>query len=136
MTRIRVLFIEDEAKLVEDLPVALGREGFDIVGTTDVEDAQRLFMSSDFDVVLTDIAMPPGKDMDSSTVAYGRETGIVLSERLHAAKPKVPIIALTVIRDEKLIVKMRRSGVVRVLNKPEDVEAIIRALRDVTSGSR
>ena len=115
MTKIRVLFVEDEKDLVDDLPVVLGHLGFDVIGTSDLQEAQRLFKEMSFDVVLTDVAMPPSADMDIKGVAYGRESGIELARRFHEEKPTVPIVALTVMRDTNMLKRMREAGIVKVV---------------------
>ncbi len=130
--RKRVLFIEDEEELVRDLPPILEEKGFDVTATTDVAEGLRFFAESDFDVVLTDIAMPPASDMDSKALAYGRETGIEIARRLREAKPQIPIVALTVIRDEQIVSRMRKAGIRYILNKPQEFQRIVEALRKVT----
>ena len=128
----RILFIDDESELVEDLPVVLKEEGFEVVATTDVAEAIKLFKESEFDIVLTDIAMPPSPDMDAREVEYGRETGVAIAAKIHRLKPSVHIVALTVIRDPEIVTRMRQAGIQEILNKPVEVEAIIEVLRRVT----
>ena len=131
MSKIRVLFIEDEIEFVKDLSAILGAEGFEVAATTDIAEAMRLFASQDFDVVLTDIAMPPGKDMDEKAVMYGRETGIEVIKRIRALKPHVPIVVLTVIRDQEIVSSIRKAGVRQILHKPQEVKQIVEALKKV-----
>ena len=133
MKKIRVLFVEDEKELVADLPVVLSGEGFEVVGTTSITEALCLFQDSVFDVVLTDIAMPPSEDMDGKSVAYGRETGIEVVRRMQRAKPDVPIVALTVIRDSDIISRMKKVGIMRILNKPTEIGKIAHALKEVAA---
>ena len=132
MRKPRVLYIDDETEMVADLPAVLADRGFDIVGETDLERAQKLFSDSSFDVVLTDIAMPPSKDIDGKAVEYGRTTGIELVRRFHKLKPSVPIVALTVIREERLQMEMFKAGIKKILHKPQDVDPIVRTLKSVT----
>ena len=131
MKNVRLLFIDDEEELVEDFSIVLGGMGFDVVSTTDVAEAIKLFQESTFDVVLTDIAMPPSEDMEAESVAFWRETGIALARQLHEAQPSIPIVALTVIRDEKIMESMRNAGIEYILHKPQDPEPIARTLRTV-----
>lgn len=127
--RKRVLFIEDEEELVRDLPPILESKGFEVTATTDIREALRLFAESDFDVVLTDIAMPPASDMNSKALAYGRETGIEVARRLREAKPQIPIVALTVIRDPKIVSRMRKAGIRYILQKPQELQRIVETLQ-------
>ena len=129
MIKKRVLFIEDEKEFAKDLPVILEGKGFEVMAATDVAEARRLFADSDFDVVLTDIAMPPSADMDGRAVAYGRETGIRLAQQMREAKPEIPIVALTVIRDPQIVSRMRKVGIRQILHKPQEVQQIVEALQ-------
>ncbi|MFZ0034589.1 MAG: response regulator [Sedimentisphaerales bacterium] len=132
MERKRVLFIEDEEELVRDLPPILKSKGFEVTATTDVAEALRLFAESDFDVVLTDIAMPPAPDMDGKALAYGRETGVEVARRLHAIRTDIPIVALTVIRDQQIVSRMRKAGIRDILHKPQELQRIVETLERVT----
>jgi len=126
--RKRVLFIEDEEELVRDLPPILESKGFEVTATTDVAEALRLFAESDFDLVFTDIAMPPSAGINGKSVAYGREMGIKVAEQMHVAKPNVPIVALTVIRDPVIVSRMRKVGIRYILNKPQELQRIVETL--------
>jgi len=130
--RKRILFIEDEKELVRDLPPLLESKGFEVMATTDAAEALHLFDELDFDVVLTDIAMPPSADINGKSVAYGRETGVVVAQRLHETKPDVPIIALTVIRDPQIVSRMRKAGIRYILHKPQELQRIVETLEKVT----
>ncbi len=124
-----ILFIEDEEELVRDLPPILESKGFEVMATTDIAEALRLFAESDFDVVLTDIAMPPAEDMNGKALAYGRETGIEVARRLRGIRPNIPIVALTVIRNPEIISRMRKAGIRHILNKPQELQCIIETLQ-------
>lgn len=131
MNKIQVLFVEDELEFVKDLPVVLKNKGFEVIATTDSAEALEFFARQDFDVVLTDIAMPPGKDMDEKAVAYGRETGIEVIKRMRILKPHVPIVVLTVIRDQEIISRIRKAGARYILHKPQETQQIVEVLQRV-----
>jgi len=126
--RKRVLFIEDEEELVRDLPPILESKGFEVTVTTDVAEALKIFAELDFDVVLIDIAMPPASDMNAKALGYGRETGIEVARRLRDMRPDIPIVALTVIRDEQIVSRMRKAGIRYILHKPQELQCIVETL--------
>lgn len=72
----KVLFLEDERYLVQDLPRLLKSKGLNMIGTTSITEALELFAKEKFDAVLLDIMMPPAEDMDAEALDYGRETGV------------------------------------------------------------
>jgi two-component system NtrC family response regulator len=129
VTKINVLFIDDEKKLVENAAPVLEAKGFEVLATTDIAKAIDAFANKNFDIVLVDIAMPPTSDMDAKALSYGRETGIEVIRRLRAIKSNVPIVVLTVIRDTAILSRIREAGVSQILNKPEEPERIADVLK-------
>ena len=129
----RVLFLEDEEILVEDLPILLGEEGFDVSSTVSVTDALKWFGEQDFDAVLLDIMMRPAEDMDAARLNHGRRTGIEVARRMKAIRPDVPIVAFTALKDPEVLVQVRNAGAIRIIAKPAELEHIAQVLREVIS---
>jgi len=127
----RVLFLEDEEILVEDLPILLKEKGLEVKSTTSIAQALKWLAQEEFDTVLLDIMMPPEEGMDAEKLDYGRETGVEVARRMKAIKPEVPIVAFTVVRDPRIRAAMRDAGITTVLNKPQELEQIADALRQV-----
>ena len=129
----RILFIEDEIDMVEDLPPVLRQWNLDLKATRSIEDALSWFSEESFDAVLLDMGMPPSKSIDPQKVEYGRETGIEVARRMKELKPNVPIISLTVINDPEIKVRMKEVGICRIINKPSDsfpiADAIINEIK-------
>jgi two-component system capsular synthesis sensor histidine kinase RcsC len=133
---VRVLFLEDEKVLVEDLPILLKEEGFSVMSTVSIADALKWFGEVDFDVVLLDIMMRPAEDMDAERVNHGRRTGIEVARQMRATKPDVPIVAFTVVSDLEVLAQIREAGVIRIIKKPAELDRITRVLREVVSAER
>jgi CheY-like chemotaxis protein len=114
----RVLYLEDEEILVEDVPILLQEQGLKVKSTASIEEALEWFAAEDFDVVLLDIMMTPSDDMDDEQVDYGRETGVEVARKMKAVKPGVPIVAFTILRDPEIHARMRDAGVAEIVNKP------------------
>ena len=132
----RILFLEDEEDLVEDLPRLYKQRGIEIVGTISIPDALRLLKEEHFDAVLLDIIMPPTEDMDAERVDYGRRTGVEVVRRMKKIKPHIPIVALTVITDPEIRTEIYKAGVKTIINKPADPERIYEELQRVLKQSR
>jgi CheY-like chemotaxis protein len=120
----RILLLEDEEILVENIPLLLKERGLEVVGITSIDRALELLGREDFDMVLLDIMMPPTEDMDAEKVDYGRETGVEVARRMKAVKPDVPIIAFTVLTDPQIQAEMREAGIIEVINKPVEPDQI------------
>jgi CheY-like chemotaxis protein len=128
-----VLYIEDERVMVDVLPVALEPYGLHVVATASIDEGCRWFEERDVDAVLLDIGMPPGPGMDPNHVRFGRETGVEVARQLHAKKPRIPIIALTVVYDAAIKARMREAGTCEIINKPAEpsyiAETIIKIIK-------
>ncbi len=127
----RVLFLEDEEILVEDLPILLREKDLEVIGTTSIAQALEWFAEEDFDVVLLDIMMTPAEDMDPEKLDYGRETGVEVAQRMKSIKPDVPIVAFTVLTDPQILTEILKAGVVRIINKPSEPDQVADGLWEV-----
>lgn len=129
----KILFLEDEPALVETLPSVIGNKynSLQIIGTTSVSDALDKVVNEEFDAILLDISMPPTADMDLNGVEHGRLTGIEVANRIKRLKPNMPIVALTVVTELRILSKMRDAGIVEVINKPAEIDAIVQMLNRV-----
>ena len=96
----RVLFLEDEDILVENIPILMKEAGLHVVGTTSIEEALALLKEEEFDAVLLDIMMTPTGDMDEEAVDYGRETGVEVARQMSQIKPETPIVGFTVVTED------------------------------------
>ena len=130
----RVLFLEDEEILVEDLPILLKEEGMTVESTTFIAKALEWLRERDYDVVLLDIMMRPAENMDAKQVNHGRGTGIEVARRMKAIKQDVPIVAFTVLKDPEILAQIREAGVVTIISKPAELDHIAGVLWQVIRG--
>jgi len=125
---IKVLFLDDEKSLVDSLPLLLRQKGLEVSATHLVDQALEWFSEESFDVVLLDIMMPPAKDMDIEQTAFGRETGVEVARRMKDVRPDVQIVAFTVLTDPEIRKRIRKAGIVEILNKPAELSQIVDVL--------
>jgi CheY-like chemotaxis protein len=78
----RILYVEDDADLRDDVIAILARAGFKIVGASNGREALELCLHSPPDLVITDLVMP---EMD----------GIELIRSLRKIMPELPVIAVS-----------------------------------------
>src|SRR5947209_2929910 len=113
----RVLVIEDEPGIVDFLERGLAAEGFEVSSAADGPSGLERTLSADVELVVLDMMLP------------GRSGLEVLAE-LHAAKPTLPVIALTALGEVDDRVAGLDAGAADYLTKPfslSELSARIRA---------
>jgi len=111
MSEGRVLIVDDEPDMVENITRVLRRAGFRCVGTTDPARALALLESEAPDVLLTDLKMP---DMD----------GLELLRRAHAVDPGLPVVVVTAFATIASAVEAVRQGAFDYLPKNFSVDQL------------
>ena len=129
--RKRILFIEDEEFLLDELRTAL--TDYDVTPASSALSGMELIQSGDFDAILLDIMMKPLADMDPEHVAYGRSTGVELCRRIKELKPELPVVILSVVRDPGILERIKEAGADRIINKPASSSQVSSALEEVLS---
>jgi len=119
----RVLVVDDEAAIRKVVHDALAKAGHHVETAVDGEEAQALFASGEFDLVITDLNMP-------------RVNGLELVRRIRTESP-VPILVLTVRQEEREKVRLLDAGADDYVTKPfgtAELVARARALLRRTEG--
>ena len=121
----RILVVDDHAlvrrgliELLQSLPV--GAE-FGEAGTG--ADALTMALSESWDVVLLDLALPDRHGLD------------VLRE-LHTAKPKLPVLILTMFPEDQLALRVLELGAAGYLTKESAPEELLLAIERVVAGHK
>ena len=117
-----ILFVDDEAILVEMGQDMLSNLGYSVTAITDSTEALETFRDQPyrFDLVLTDMTMP-------------KMTGLGLAKELQRIRPEIPIILSTGFNDLIDDKNASQLGITQVLMKPfsfSDLAAIIRKILD------
>ncbi|MCZ6607164.1 MAG: PAS domain-containing protein [Alphaproteobacteria bacterium] len=119
----RVLVVDDEEVIAEELAEYLGRKGYDVATAGSGLEALELHRSRPADIVITDLLMP---EMD----------GNELIRRLHRTDPDLPIMVVTghtTFGEEKESVT---EGASLVLKKPISLRELSDALSDMVRYQR
>ncbi|SPE50624.1 Histidine kinase (fragment) [Verrucomicrobia bacterium] len=111
----RILIVEDETALREALKVLLGCDGHQIVEARDGKEACLLFTPGDFDLVITDYAMPA-------------MNGDELARTLKCLVPTLPIIMITAYAR---LLCTKENPVDAILEKPFTISALRRIVAAV-----
>ncbi len=123
-TKGRILFVDDEKALVDIGKEMLEGMGFEVVTRTSSIEALEAFRyrADDFDLVITDQAMP-------------NMTGLELAKEMLAIRPGIPVILCTGFSEAVSYERIREIGIGDFIMKPilrqEMMEAIGRLLGEV-----
>ncbi|WP_221031684.1 ATP-binding response regulator [Actomonas aquatica] len=117
---IRILVVEDEAILAEDLRESLERQSYKVIETVDnAEDARRVVQESKPDLIMMDIHLAGSED-GISTAASIRQ--------LH----DIPIIFLTAHSDQATLDRAKRTSPYGYLVKPFEDQELRAAIETAT----
>ena len=98
-TRLRVLLVDDDAKMVRLVQSILDDDGFDVVGLTNPLEVMDHLDVIDPHVVVLDKVMP-------------ERDGLDLAEDIREARPTQPIVIFSSLFDRRLSQETRRLGYV------------------------
>ncbi|MGO9022335.1 MAG: PAS domain S-box protein [Syntrophobacteraceae bacterium] len=116
----RILFIDDEAPLVELWDASLKRLGYKIMTATNGMQALEFFQTHPdaFDLVMTDYTMP-------------KMTGIEVAEQMMRTRPNIPVVLCTGRMESTLEERARKIGIRSFLTKPLELHNAARVIREV-----
>jgi DNA-binding NtrC family response regulator len=113
----RILVVDDEPRYCRILEIMLRTGGYDVVSTTESDQATRLMESGDFDLVISDLRMP-------------RHNGADLLRQRNLVAPEVPFIVMTAFGTIESAVQMIRDGALDYITKPFQEETLLATVRN------
>jgi DNA-binding response OmpR family regulator len=113
---MRVLIVEDEARIRHFLTRALEAEGFSVVGVADGADGLEVGLRERFDLVVLDLLLP-GLD------------GLSLLRNLHRERPELPVLILSARSDLPTKLRGFELGASDYLSKPFSLDELIARMR-------
>jgi PAS domain S-box-containing protein len=119
----RILVIDDEAEIVEIVKDVLSAEGHEVATALNGSAGLATARGATFDVVFTDLGMP---DM----------TGWEVAERVRQLSPESAVVLVTgwgATLDQE---EVRRHGVEAVLNKPFEIDELVRVAASLLTRAR
>ena len=122
--KFHILVIDDNAKTLDVLKLALERAGFRVSTASSwetVEDKIKIGyrIKDPFDLIVLDLMMP-------------NRSGFDILRTLHVILvPMPPVIVLSAITDVKKKVEARDMGVAKYLTKPTTPDRLVKAIKDV-----
>ena len=114
---MKILLVDDEEDIVEELGRFLRRRGHEVVGAGNVGTAMRaLDDDSPFDVVLTDLRMPDGSGLDVVRTCRNRPL------------PRPSVLVMSGHAGRADIAQVRQNGALDFFPKPVSLPALMKAL--------
>ena len=118
----RVLVADDNRTMTEALRDVLEVKGYEVTVAFDGVEAVEKVSEAEFDCVLMDIRMP-------------RMNGVEAFKQIKKLSRETNVILMTAYSVEALIDEARSEGVLAVLQKPVDLDKIIRILAGLSDGA-
>jgi DNA-binding response OmpR family regulator len=118
LRKLRVLVVDDEPMVRDVIRLYLGEDGHVVETATDGKDALEKFMAGQFDMVMTDRAMP-------------EMSGDQLAGKVKALNPLVPVILLTGFGDLMNAEGEKPQGVDAVAAKPFTLQSLRNTIAEV-----
>lgn len=122
-TRPKIQIIEDDSSIAESLKKELNAEGYDVAMATRGDDGLAAAVKDSCDLVITDLKMPG-------------LSGLQLVEKLHTAKPKLPIIMITAFGTTETAIEATKLGAYDYLLKPFDTAELLKLVAAAVTSSR
>ena len=119
----KILLIEDDPSAASALQRVLQGDGYEVTLANRGDEGLTLAEQNVFDVVLTDLKMPG-------------LNGLSLIEKLHAKKPRLPIILMTAHGTADTAIQATKIGAYDYLLKPFEMEDLLELLERAAESSR
>ena len=120
--RVRVLLVDDDAKMVRLVRSILFDDGYDVVGLTDPTDVMPQIDALDPHVVVLDKIMP-------------ERDGLDVAEDIREIRPDQPIVIFSSLFDRRLSQETRRLGYV-YCEKAGGIDQLEDAITEAVRGAR
>ncbi len=108
----RVLIVEDDSTVREQLAGALEDEGFNVGAVPSVAEALESLAVGEFDLIITDLRLPDG-------------SGLKVVETARESQPDCPVLVVTAYASVDTAVEAMRRGAFHYLSKPFSLDGLL-----------
>lgn len=120
MKQKTILFLEDEAELVETLGLLLREQGYTVITARLAEEALESLRTSTPDLILADIKLPGIDGFDFFQQIQSR-----------GVHKNVPFVFLTAFNNLTAAVEAKKRGAAEYITKPFDFEYLVARIREL-----
>jgi two-component system response regulator PilR (NtrC family) len=119
----RLLIVDDEQGMRDFLSIMLKKEGYSVALADSAEKASEFVERGDFDLIISDIAMPG-------------QSGLEVLRQAKEANPDTPVIMITAYASTESAVEALKLGAYDYIIKPFDVDELKIVVRNALEKSR
>lgn len=119
LSKLTILFVEDEQDLREALESAIGDEFFKFIVARDGDDGLKKFKKYKPDIVITDIMMPV-------------VDGLSMAKEIKNISKQTPIVILSAFSEKERLLSAIDVGIDKYLIKPIDPDELLKALKIIS----
>jgi DNA-binding response OmpR family regulator len=101
----RILIVEDDSQISRSLKLNLRLSGYEVSEASSVSEAWATLEENHFDIVCLDIGLPDGSGMD-------------LCQKIRMSGNDIPVLFISALTDEKIVVKAISAGGDDYIRKP------------------
>ncbi|MBL9209300.1 MAG: sigma-54-dependent Fis family transcriptional regulator [Opitutaceae bacterium] len=123
MTTTTILLVEDDARIAGELQRVLEAEGWTVTRAASAEAGLAKVAEEKCDLVLTDVRLPGA-------------SGTELLKRLHAERPRLPVILMTAHGTAETAIEATKLGAYDYLLKPFEIPDLLAAAKKALTNSR
>jgi nitrogen regulation protein NR(I) len=123
MSSAKVLLVEDDPGIRDTLERVLAGEGHEVVVEHRGDDGFNRASQTPFNVVITDLRLPG-------------LNGLELVQKLHAARPRLPIILITAFGTTKTAIEATKLGAYDYVLKPFDIPEMLALVAKAADSNR
>lgn len=114
---MKIIVVDDDVIMLQAIKTMLVRQGYQVFATTDAQDALDTIEEEDFDLIISDIMMP-------------YVSGIELLSSIKARKKNLPIIIISALDQQEVILTAFEEGAEDFVKKPINLgELLLRVKR-------
>lgn len=110
---MRILVAEDEPMLLKTIELKLKKEGYEVIAASDGKEALNCINEKSPDMVITDIMMPYASGLEIVSLLK-KEDG-----------KKIPVIMLTAMEQEKVVMEAFELGADDYITKPFSLNELV-----------
>lgn len=110
---MRILVAEDEPMLLKTIELKLKKEGYEVIAASDGKEAINCINEKSPDMVITDIMMPYASGLEIVSLLK-KEDG-----------KKIPVIMLTAMEQEKVVMEAFELGADDYITKPFSLNELV-----------
>ena len=115
-----ILLVEDDLTYSRIVKTFLEKNGFEVVATTKVHDAQNILESRKFDLTIADFRLPDG-------------TGMELLQWAKSHFPSLQVILITHYSDIRIAIKAMKLGAFEYITKPINPDELLATVKESLS---